>query len=135
MTPGARRFARYALVGISTLLFDLGMLYIAVSLFGIAYYIATPLSFIIAVSCNYVLSRRFVFIGTTRSWHGGYAYFTIVALGGAAITTSLVAGLVILFGFYYLFARVLVAGFVGAANYLFNLYVNFNVAGQHNVRS
>jgi putative flippase GtrA len=121
------------MVGVSTLLFDLAMLYIAVSVFDVAYYIATPFSFLIAVSCNYVLSRRFVFVGTTRSWHSGYAYFAFVALGGATITTLLIAGLVSFFGFYYLFARVLVAGLVGIGNYLFNLYINFNVAGQHDI--
>lgn len=131
MSPAFARFARYAAVGVSTLLLDLGMLYIAVSIIGIPYYFATPCSFLIAVSCNYILSRRLVFKGSARTWHGGYAYFIIVALLGAAVTTGSVAVLVSLFGLYYLFARVIVAGVVGIGNYLFNLYVNFRVAGKH----
>jgi putative flippase GtrA len=125
------RFARYATIGVSTLLFDLGMLYIAVSIIGVPYYIATPITFLIAVSCNYALSRRFVFKGSTRSWHGGYTYFAVVAILGAVVTTTLVATLISYLGLYYLVARVLVAGLVGIGNYLFNLHLNFKVAGKH----
>jgi putative flippase GtrA len=129
--PALQRFLRYAIIGVSTLLLDLVMLYIAVSVFGIAYYFATPCSFLIAITCNYMLSRRYVFTGTERSWRLGYAYFALVALLGAGITTGLVAGLVSLYGVFYLFARVLVAGVIGIGNYLFNLFINFRVAGRH----
>ena len=36
-----------------------------------------------------------------------------------------------MFGLYYLAARILVAGVVGYANYLFNLYFTFKVADVH----
>lgn len=129
--PALKRFGRYAIVGVSTFLLDLGMLYAAVSLIGIPYYISTPCSFLIAISINYALSRHFVFSGTYRSWSHGYTYFALVALAGAAATTSLVAGLVWFFGLYYIFARIIVAGIVGMGNYLFNLYFNFKVVGRH----
>ena len=131
MTPALKRFIRYASVGVSTLLFDLGMLYVAVSLIGVPYYVATPITFLIAVSCNYVLSRHFVFKDSARSWHVGYSYFAVVAILGAFVTTALVAGLVSYLGLYYLVARILVAGLVGIGNYLFNLYFNFKVVGKH----
>jgi putative flippase GtrA len=98
---------------------------------GVPYYIATPCSFLIAVSGNYLLSRRFVFKGTQRSWHRGYIYFAVVALLGAGVTTILMIGLVSWLGVYFLVARTIVAGLVGMANYLFNLYVNFKVVGVH----
>jgi putative flippase GtrA len=130
MPHAYKRFFRYAAIGVGTLIFDLAMLYVAVSTLHISYLIATPVSFLIAVSCNYILSRNIVFKGTKRSWHGGYAYFISIALLGAVLTTSLVATLVSFFGLYYLLARVLVAGIVGIGNYLFNLYINFKVAGE-----
>lgn len=126
-----RRFVRYVAVGVSTFVFDLAMLYLAVSVFAIPYYIAIPLAFLVAISCNYALSRMLVFTGTERTWHGGYAYFALIALGGAGATTGLVAGLVTLFGLHYLSSRVIVAGVVGIVNYLFNLYLNFKVVGKH----
>ncbi|HEV7121605.1 MAG TPA: GtrA family protein [Candidatus Paceibacterota bacterium] len=122
---------RYAAVGVSTLLFDLGILYVAVSVLEIPYYVATPSTFLIAVSGNYVLSRHFVFKDSIRSWHGGYAYFSVAAILGAFVTTTLVVAMVSSFGLYYLMARVLVSGLIGLGNYVFNLYFNFKVVGQH----
>lgn len=126
-----RRFFRYALVGVSTLAFDLVLLYIVTELFGVPYYISTPAAFLVAVTINYFISRKFVFRGTERRIHHGYAYFIAVALVGAFVTTSLVAFLVSFAHLYYLLARVLVAGIIGIGNYLLNLYLNFRVVGNH----
>jgi len=128
---GLWRFLRYCAIGVSTFLLDLAMLYVAVSRWGIPYYLATPCTFLIAVSCNYALSRTFVFRGSQRSWHGGYLYFASVALLGAAATTGLVTVFVEFLGIYYLLARVLVAGVIGMVNYLVNLHFNFKVSGKY----
>ncbi len=128
---GMYRFARYAMVGASTLLLDLGMLYIAVSILNIPYYIATPIAFLIAVSCNYILSRKIVFTGSARGWRMGYVYFSLVGILGALTTTGIMTILISSYGMYYLVARVIVAGIVGMINYLFNLYFNFKVVGRH----
>lgn len=129
--PGTLRFFRYAVVGVSTLLFDLVLLWCLTELLGIPYYVSTPFAFLVAVSINYLLSRAHVFHGTERHIHHGYAYFIGIALLGAFVTTSGVAFLVSFFGLNYLLARVLVAGVVGIGNYLLNLYFNFKVVGHH----
>ncbi len=131
MKNGATRFLKYGAVGVSTFLFDLALLYVAVSILKFPIYIATPATFLIAVSCNYAVSRKLVFKGTTRGWTNGYVYFAIVAIGGAFVTTALVEVLVTYLGLFYIVARVAVAGIVGVLNYLFNLYLNFKVVGQH----
>lgn len=131
LNSGVNRFLRYAGVGVSTLAFDLVLLYAATSVIGIPYYLSTPACFLIAVSINYFISRRHVFTGTERTVRRGYTYFMAFALLGALATTSLVALLVTFAHLYYLFARVFVAGVVGMSNYLFNLYLNFKVAGEH----
>lgn len=128
---GWKRFGRYLIVGVSTFLFDLALLYVAVTVFSVPYYIAVPCSFFIAVSCNYAISRRYVFRGTERAWHHGYLYFGIAAAIGALITTGLLSFLVATFAMHYVTARVLVACVVGVANYVFNLHLSFNVAGKH----
>lgn len=128
---GLRRFLRYGMVGVGTFGLDLALLYAATSVVGIPYYISTPGAFLVAISINYAISRRFVFSKTGRAWHHGYVYFGAVAMIGAAATTSLVAFLVSFFGLYYLTARILVAGLVGIGNYLFNLFFTFKVAGKH----
>ncbi len=129
--PAVRRFTRYAVVGVSTLLFDLALLWCLTELLGVPYYVSTPFAFLVAVSINYLLSRAHVFHGTERHIHHGYAYFIGIAALGALVTTSGVAFLVSFFGLYYLLARVLVAGVVGIGNYLLNLYFNFKVVGHH----
>lgn len=130
-TPALLRFFRYALVGVSTLAFDLLLLVALTEYVHIPYYVSTPLAFLVAVSINYALSRAFVFAGTERALYNGYAYFLLGAGAGALIITASVAFLVTYAGMPYLVARIFVAGFVGIANYLFNLYVNFRVVGKH----
>lgn len=131
VTPATRRFFRYASVGVTTLGFDLVLLYLATEFAGVPYYIMTPVAFLLAVSLNYFLSRAHVFRGTSRKAHNGYAYFILIALAGAAVTTGGVALLVQYLGLYYILARLLVAGLVGIGNYLMNLHFNFKVAGHH----
>ncbi|MGE5541323.1 MAG: GtrA family protein [Bacillota bacterium] len=129
--PALLRFLRYAAVGVSTLAFDLLLLAALTQLLHVPYYISTPLAFLVAVSINYALSRSFVFRGTDRPVHHGYAYFIAIAFGGAFAITVAVAALVTYAHLYYLVARILVAGVVGIVNYLVNLHWNFKVAGKH----
>jgi len=126
-----RRFLKYTLVGGSTFAFDLLLIYLMTEFLGVPYWASTAIGFVIAVSVNYFVSRRFVFKGTERKVHHGYLYFISVAGGGAFLVTAAVAGLVATFALHYLVARVLVACVMGMANYLFNLHFNFKVAGHH----
>jgi putative flippase GtrA len=125
------RFLRYTVVGGSTFAFDLALLYVLTEFGGIPYTLSTPLAFLIAVSINYFISRKLVFAKTERTVPYGYAYFIGAALLGALLITGAVSLMTTILGMSYLLARVLVACIVGVGNYLFNLYVNFNVAGKH----
>lgn len=129
--PAIFRFLRYSLVGGSTFAFDLVLLYIVTEYAGVPYYIATPLAFLVAVSLNYLISRRFVFKGTGRGHKLGYSYFIGAALLGASVTTLGVSALVTYAGLYFMLARILIACVVGIGNYLFNLFYNFKVGGLH----
>ena len=126
-----RRFLKYTMVGGSTFLFDLLLIYLMTEFLGVPYWASTALGFLVAVSINYFVSRRFVFKGTLRKIHHGYLYFIALAGGGALLVTAAVTGLVATFALHYLVARILVACVMGMANYLFNLHFNFKVAGQH----
>ncbi len=125
------RFMKYAAVGGSTFAFDLLLIWVLTEFVSVPYYVSTALGFLVAVSINYFLSRKFVFRGTNRKVHHGYLYFIAIACGGAAIVTGSVAFLVTALAFHYLVARILVACIVGVVNYLFNLHLNFKVAGHH----
>lgn len=129
--PAVVRFLKYTAVAGSTFIFDLFLIWIMTEFIGLPYYVSTWIGFVICVSINYFVSRRFVFKGTTRRIHHGYLFFIVVALGGASLVSGAVAFLVTTFSLHYLVARTLVACVVGFGNYLFNLYVNFKVVGQH----
>lgn len=125
------RFIRYITVGVSTFLIDLVILFVLTNLLAVPYTIAVAIGFIIGMSLNYAISRAWVFRGTERHIHHGYAYF----LGGGLVSLTAILTLVTVFverfGIPLLFARILVSGIVGCGNYLFNLYLNFKVAGKH----
>jgi putative flippase GtrA len=129
--PAFARFARYTVVGVSTLAFDLLLLAGLTQLLHVPYYFGTPFAFLVAVSINYAISRVFVFRGTERSVPHGYVYFILLAGGGALFITGGVYLLVTYAHLYYLVARIAIAGVVGLFNYLTNLHWNFRVAGKH----
>ena len=128
---GIRRFFKYSLVGSSTFALDLGLLFILIDGFKWHPTAAAGTSFIIAVSLNYLLSRRYVFPGSIRSTNSGFLTFLGIASGGLVLVTGLMAVFVGIFGWNFLFSRTLIAVITGFWNYLLNLYVNFKVAGQH----
>ncbi len=125
------RFVKYSSVGVATFLFDLVLLYLLTDFLHVQYVISAGIAFTIAVSINYLLSRRFVFHGTLRSVHAGYAIFLLIAGTGLVVVMGMMYVLVDIAGINYLISRVLIAGIVGVWNYLMNLYVNFRVAGSH----
>ncbi|MGH8558216.1 MAG: GtrA family protein [Methylococcales bacterium] len=131
MKHALKRFIKYASVGFSTFLFDLFLLFIFIDILAWNYVVATAVAFLIAVSVNYCVSRRYVFRGTLRDVHSGYAVFILIALIGLGVVTGGMMVLVGILGWHYAISRILIAGIVGMWNYLMNLYVNFKVAGQH----
>ncbi|MBP6924211.1 MAG: GtrA family protein [Candidatus Pacebacteria bacterium] len=123
------RFIHYSFIGAGTFAFDLLLLYIFTDVLSINYLVSVGIAFLIAVSLNYQLSRRFVFKGTTRKQAVGYLYFIIIALLGLLFVTGSMYVLVEMFGLFYLLARIIIAGLTGVWNYLINLFFNFKVAG------
>jgi len=125
------RFLKYSLVGGGTFSLDLLLLYILIDLFSVQYIIASGLAFIIAVSINYILSRKYIFKGTLRSVEDGYRNFLLIACIGLSVVISSMYVLVTIMGAHYLTSRIIVALITGFWNYLMNLFVNFKVAGRH----
>jgi len=126
-----RRFLKYSLVGVSTFALDLLLLFVFVEFFSWNYLIAAGAAFCIAVSVNYVISRRFVFTGTSRPLGEGYVWFCIIAATGLATITFFMFVFVELFHWNYLLSRIVIAAMVGIWGYLMNLYFNFKVAGKY----
>lgn len=133
LSPKFKRFLTYSSVGVSTFAFDLAMLSLFTDILGMQYLIATAIAFLVAVSANYFLSRRFAFKETERKLTSGYIYFLQFAISGMILTTFLMWLLTNATGLHYLLVRITIACFVGILNYLLNLYFNFRVAGKHSL--
>ncbi|MEK7494898.1 MAG: GtrA family protein [Patescibacteria group bacterium] len=125
------RFLKYSIVGGSTFLFDLALLFVLVDIFHLDPILSAGGAFLIAVSINYLISRRLVFRGTKRTLHTGYGIFLLITGIGAAVVMGLMALFVNVFDWSPLPSRVAIALVVGIWNYLMNLYVNFRIAGEY----
>ncbi len=121
------RFMKYFTIGTSTFAFDLALLLLFTDVFHINYVISAGSAYLIAITINYLFSRHYVFSGTLRSAHVGYAIFLLIASVGFLIVTGFIYLFVQIFGLNVFMSRVLVAGIVGVWNYFMNLYVNFKV--------
>jgi putative flippase GtrA len=128
---GVIRFFKYGTVGVSTFLLDILLLYIFVNVLGFTYLFATALAFLMAVSVNYVISRKLVFQRTETAHKEGYRAFIGVALASALFIVLAMYVLVDILGTNYLLARTLISSLVGAGNYSYHLYITFKVSGKH----
>ncbi len=125
--PAIRRFIKYLFAAGGTFLLDLTLLYIFVEFFDIQYAVAAACSFSVAVFCNYIITRRFVFTETTRGFLSGGLYFFLIAfIALIAITSSLILLVEILHWNYFL-ARIAIASVVGTSGYVLNLLFNFKL--------
>lgn len=121
------RLARYCVVGVSTFVFDLVILTCLTKFLGMNPVYAAGVAFFLAITVNYVWSRRYVFHESLEPNHIAYTNFIIVAVVGMVLTMGGMHVLVVTWGMYYLYARTVLAGFVGIFTYVTNLYFNFKV--------
>ncbi len=128
---GVRRASINLVVGVGTFLCDLALLYGLVRGMHLDPVLATPMAFLVAVTLNHALARRYVFRQTARGLWASLSIFLGLACLGALVSTVAMYILVTWWGVAFLLARILIAGVVGALSYLFHLYINFRVVGQH----
>jgi putative flippase GtrA len=127
VTPSISRFLKYASIGFSTFGLDLLLLLVFTSILNLNYILSAGIAFVLAITVNYLFSRRYVFYGTLRSARTGYFGFLLIASGGFLFVTGLMYVCVGRLGLNLYLSRVIVAGLVGIWNYVMNLYVNFKV--------
>lgn len=126
-TKSLLRLARYCVVGVSTFVFDLGILTYLTKFLAMNPVSAAGIAFFIAITVNYVWSRQYVFHESLEPNHITYSNFIIVAVAGMVLTMGGMHVLVVTGGMHYLYARMALAGFVGIFTYITNLYFNFKV--------
>jgi len=115
----APRVFKFCISGGTAALVMLLGLYLFHGVLGVPYLIASVMSFVIAVSVNFMLQRRFAFARTGREGvHRQAVLFlgtNVIALG---VNTFLLYAFVEILHLYYLLAQVLVQAVIAAATFL-----------------
>lgn len=89
------------------------------------YVMAAAGTFILGITLQYLLVRRFVFHDALRHWRSAYALFFVSSCAGAGLVALLMVVLVETVGIPHYIARVLAGASAGFLVYLFNLYATF----------
>lgn len=127
LVPFLRRFVQYGLVGMSTYLLDLLLIFVLRTYFQFPDWLAVGIGFLVAVSINYVISYTWVFRGTERDKVSGYVFFLCISIAGLIMIVTSTLFLKNFFSIDLYVARTIVATFIGTCNYLINSIFNFKM--------
>ena len=121
------RLLRQAAVSGTSFLVNLGLLYVFYTLWGMPYFFAIPLTFLVTTAGNYAATRGFIFPETDQKLVKGFAFFSTLTLIYVVCVTSGVALLVELFGLNVYVARILVGFTLLGIGFFVNGRYNFHV--------
>lgn len=119
-----RRLARFALVGLSGALVNLGLLFILHGVFGIEATLAVLFAVETSIITNFLLNDGFTFTDPVRrkaSFGGRFVRFQLVSLGGLAVNLIAFFVLHYLVGWHYLLAEAVAILLAFGVNYAGNV--------------
>lgn len=113
------QFIRYIFVGGTAFIADAGTLFILHNI-GMHYLIATAFAFISGLTVNYYLSKKIVFVSTTK--HVGkvveYVIYGVIGLVGLALTEIIMFLITDIFGIYFMLSKIITAAIVLIWNFI-----------------
>ena len=118
---------KYSLIGFMGTLIDIGGLFILVNYFKFPVLVAATISFLLAVTNNYIFNKNWTFKNASTNNRKLFIKFLIVHMIGLSINLLGMFVLVNLFAVWYIFAKVFVTGFVLTWNFLANKLWTFRV--------
>lgn len=121
----AGMLARNTAVSIGVFLIGLGILWLLVDRLAVNAVGAAAASFLVSNTLHYAIGRAWIFPGSARGLHVGYALFLANSGIGLLITVALFAALLHFTPMHYLVARTVVSLFAGLAVFLLNAVLNF----------
>jgi len=116
------KFFRYLVVGISTFLFDVGLLYGLVEIFKIHYLIATTLAWSSATIANYLLNKIWSF-KSSASYFFSFLKYAVLLGANYLFTIFMMYVLVEIFLFYYVYAKIVIMAVIACWNFF--IYKHF----------
>ena len=116
------KFFRYLVVGISTFLFDVGLLYGLVEIFKIHYLIATTLAWSSATIANYLLNKIWSFKSSASYFFSSLKYAVLLG-ANYLFTIFMMYVLVEILLFYYVYAKIVIVAVIACWNFF--IYKHF----------
>lgn len=121
-------FLKYCVVGATGTFIDLASLYVFVEYYSIPILGATVLSFLLAVTNNFILNKIWTFKSKSKNYRKLYIKFLMVSLIGLGLTVTSMYVMVNLIGVWYMFAKALTSLMVLVWNFLANKLWTFRLA-------
>jgi putative flippase GtrA len=121
----ANLLGRSTIVSIATFVLDLAILSATVELLGMPYIPAAAGAFLLAITINYCVSRRWVFQHSDRGLTAGFIYFLVNAAIGLLATMAVFVLLLEVAGLFYIVARVIASAVAGLIVFALNAIWNF----------
>lgn len=120
-------FIKYCIVGAAGTFIDLAALYIFVEYFAIPVIPASTLSFLLAVTNNFLLNKTWTFRNKSKNYRKLYIKFLLVSLVGLGLTVTSMHIMVNIIGIWYMFAKALTSLIVLTWNFLANKFWTFRL--------
>lgn len=120
-------FVKYCIVGTVGTFIDLASLYLFVEYFKIPVISASVISFILAVTNNFLFNKIWTFRNKSKNYRKLYIKFLIVSLVGLGLTVMSMHIMVNIIGIWYMFAKALTSLIVLTWNFLANKFWTFRL--------
>ena len=120
-------FLKYCVVGVLGTLLDLAALFVFVEYVGIAVIPATTLSFLLAVTNNFILNKTWTFKSKSKNYRKLYIKFLIISVIGLGLTLLCMYVLVNMLGTWYMLAKAVTSLIVLTWNFLGNKLWTFKL--------
>ncbi len=110
----------YGMIGGCSFVLDFCLYLLQTRIFHIYFLIANVCSFFVVGTLNFFSNRRWTFGNNTKTRLNDYTKFFVIAGTGVVLNTSILAGLVRIFSFHDVVAKVVAAGIVFFWNFGMN---------------
>jgi len=126
------RIAKFALVGLSGVFVNEGLLWVLTEIAGLYYLISSAIGIELSIITNFILNDKWTFsdrargVGVLRR----FPKFNLVSLGGLVINMIVLFSLTNSLGVYYLISNLFGISFAFLWNYLVNLKWTWGVRGK-----